>query len=71
MPEGSVEAYKAVAYWSEFSNIVGTVTSIENTEIRSEESTIIYDLTGRPMTDTKHLKSGIYIVDGKKMLVKD
>ena len=31
---------------------------------------IIYDITGRRVLDMKNIKSGIYIVNGKKMLIK-
>lgn len=31
---------------------------------------VIYDLMGRKLTDTENLKSGIYIVNGRKIIVK-
>ena len=42
---------------------------IENSEIINHKSEIIYDIHGRKVIDTENLKSGIYIVNGKKMLV--
>ena len=30
----------------------------------------IYDLTGRKVTDTENLKGGIYIINGRKVVVK-
>jgi uncharacterized repeat protein (TIGR02543 family) len=34
------------------------------------EAQVIYDLTGRKVIDTENLKGGIYIVNGKKVLIK-
>ena len=31
---------------------------------------MIYDLTGRRITDTENLKGGIYIINGKKVMIK-
>ena len=45
------------------------ITGVE--QLRSDnEILIIYDLTGRKVTDSENLKSGIYIVNGKKMMVR-
>lgn len=30
----------------------------------------IYDLTGRRITDTENLKGGIYIINGRKVVIK-
>ncbi|MBO5679001.1 MAG: hypothetical protein J6S11_03470 [Bacteroidaceae bacterium] len=30
----------------------------------------IYDLMGRKVTDTENLTGGIYIIDGKKVIIK-
>ena len=43
---------------------------IDPSTLNSQPSTI-YDLTGRKVTDTENLKGGIYIVNGKKMIIKD
>ena len=68
VPAGSVEAYKEAQYWSDFTNIIGIEAGIENSEIRNENSTIIYDLHGRRVAHPT--KSGIYIVGGKKVVIK-
>ena len=68
VPAGSVEAYKAAAYWNEFTNYVGIETGIENPEIRNHKSEITFDLRGRRVATPT--KDGIYIVDGKKVMVK-
>ena len=45
------------------------ITGVE--QLRSDnEIQVIYDLTGRKVTDPENLKSGIYIVNGKKMMVR-
>ena len=52
------------------------VTYTANIESGIEELTIdnsqltIYDLTGRKVTDTENLKGGIYIVNGRKVVVE-
>jgi hypothetical protein len=68
VPAGSVEDYKAAEYWSDFTNIIGIEAGIENSEIRNENSTLIYDLHGRRVAHPT--KSGIYIVGGKKVVIK-
>lgn len=42
-------------------------TSIENT-VEDNEERVIYDLTGRRISEIT--ESGIYIINGKKVLVK-
>ena len=42
-------------------------TGVEQTIVNGQQTTVIYDLQGRKVTDTKGLK-GIYIVNGKKKL---
>ena len=52
------------------------VTYTANIESGIDQMTIgnsqlmIYDLTGRRITDTENLKGGIYIVNGKKVMIK-
>ena len=45
-------------------------TDIESSEIKIQKSEIIYDLQGRRILNTENLKSGIYIIDGKLVVVK-
>jgi hypothetical protein len=45
-------------------------TRIENAELNAQCSQLIYDLTGRRVLSTENLKGGIYIVNGKKVIVK-
>ena len=47
----------------------GGTTGIEQTTDNSQQTTVIYDLQGRKVTDTEGLK-GIYIIDGRKVIIK-
>ena len=70
VPAGSIEAYKAATGWSDFTNYVGIETGIENPEIRNHKSEITYDLNGRRVTDPESRKGGVYIVGGRKVVIK-
>ena len=45
-------------------------TGIDNSEFTIQNSEFIYDLSGRRITDTEHLEKGVYIVNGKKVVIK-
>ena len=75
VPSSSIDAYKTVAPWSSFKNIV----AIDATDIKSLEGTAtapsdVYDQSGRKVltnvTSLEGLPNGIYIVKGKKILKK-
>ena len=52
-----------------FYYIIGTdFTGIDNTELEDQNSAIIYDLHGRRVENPT--KDGIYIVNGKKVVIK-
>ncbi|MBO7267040.1 MAG: leucine-rich repeat protein [Bacteroidaceae bacterium] len=46
------------------------VSSIENSEISIQNSAVIYDLTGRKVSNMENLKGGIYIINGRKVVIK-
>ncbi len=52
-----------VTYTANIDNGIGTLT-IDYSQLN------IYDLTGRKVTDTVNLKGGIYIINGKKVVIK-
>ncbi len=52
-----------VTYTANIDNGVGQLTD-DNGQLN------IYDLTGRKVTDTENLKGGIYIINGKKVVIK-
>ncbi len=67
---GTKEAYEATADWKEFANIVEMdLTGVEEVKDKADENgvEIVYDLSGRRV-DTP--SKGIYIVNGKKTLIK-
>lgn len=53
-----------VTYTANIDNGIGTLT-IDCSQLN------IYDLTGRKVTDTVNLKGGIYIINGKKVVIND
>ena len=70
VPASALDSYRATAPWSEF----GTIVALTDEEMGVEQFTIdnaritIYDLRGRRVATPT--KDGIYIVDGKKVMVK-
>ena len=52
-----------VTYTANIDNGIGTLT-IDYSQLN------IYDLTGRKVADTENLKGGIYIINGKKVVIK-
>lgn len=52
-----------VTYVANIDNGIGQLTS-------DKSQLTIYDLAGRKVTDTERLKGGIYIVNGKKVVIK-
>ena len=68
VPEGTSEKYKATDGWMDFENIVeGLPEGILSTSM-PETSSALYDLSGRRLQQKP--QKGIYIQDGKKVLVK-
>ena len=72
VPVGSKDAYAAANGWSEFYNIVEMeFTGIDEVvdDVKGENSKVkdVYDLSGRKVTNPT---KGIYIVNGKKVLLK-
>ena len=45
----------------------GETTGIENSELKIENSDVIYDLQGRRV---EKMEKGVYIVNGKKVVIK-
>ena len=68
VPQGSISKYQVMTGWSGFYNIIEMESGIENTELTHQNSPLIYDLHGRRVATPT--KDGIYIVDGKKVMVK-
>ena len=70
VPASALESYKATEPWSRF----GTIVALTDEEMGVEQLTIdnaqltIYDLSGRRVATPT--KDGIYIVNGRKVMVK-
>ena len=71
VPANSVDQYKAAKEWKKFPNILPIQN--ETTDINllriGDGQTPVYDMNGRKVND-KNLKSGLYIKNGKKVVVK-
>ena len=76
VPSGSVDAYKVAPVWGDFENILPIGTTVINGVIISDDGKPfdVYNIQGRKVkantTTLKGLPSGIYIVNGKKLMVK-
>ncbi|WP_197020324.1 MBG domain-containing protein [Prevotella sp. P6B1] len=74
VPEGSVELYKAAPVWCEFQNILAIGSTGINGIIMNGEPQEIYDLQGHKVkakaTTLEGLPRGVYIVNGKKIVLK-
>lgn len=75
VPKGTVAKYKATDGWKNFfKNIVeeGTKTAIDDVEADNKLNTsnIICDINGKrlPATSLDELPSGLYIINGKKVV---
>jgi hypothetical protein len=75
VPEGSVDLYKAANVWKDFVNIlpIGS-TGINGIVLTNDNPQDVYDLHGCKVksktTTLEGLHNGIYIVNGKKQLIK-
>ena len=74
VPEESVGLYKAAPVWKDFQNILAIGTTGINGIIMNDEPQDIYDLQGLKVkakaTSLDGLPNGIYIVNGKKVILK-
>ena len=74
VPKGTVAQYKATDGWKNFKNIVeeDSITAINNVEADNPLNTAnaIYDTNGKhlPVTSLDELPSGLYIINGKKVV---
>ena len=74
VPKGTVDKYKATDGWKNFKNIVeeDSTTAINDVEADNTLNTanVIYDTNGKrlPVTSLDELPSGLYIINGKKVV---
>ena len=67
VPAETAELYRAADQWSAFDNIDEMITGIDAIASDRKGDGTYYNLLGQPV---KNPTSGIYILDGKKVLVK-
>ena len=73
VPQGSLERYQAASVWKNFWTIKEfDPTGIEQLTINNGQLTI-YDLKGRKIEveDLRELEKGVYIINGRKVLIND
>ena len=73
VPQGTLETYRNADEWKNFTDIeefVSSSISLPTLGENNMEEAPIYDLRGVRIPRTDNLPSGIYIRDGKKMIVK-
>lgn len=79
VPKGSLETYKSAMYWKDFLHIRESdeaSASVDDIESDSNEIYNVYNLqgisimTGASKDDLEALAPGIYIINGKKVLIK-
>ena len=69
VPASAVDAYRAVAPWSEFGTVVAIddPTGIKGISVDANQPTVTYSVNGQVVpNDTK----GLHIKNGKKVIVK-
>lgn len=72
VPIGYLSAYMTADQWKEFFFIEDVIDGVDQLIYdSSEQPMVIYDLMGRKVKDTDKIKSGIYIVNGQKMIIKE
>ena len=71
VPKGTKEKYQSTASWNLFTNIVEEeVTAIDRILLGQQGSMTVYDLKGRKINPSQVRKGHVYIVNGKKTVVR-
>jgi hypothetical protein len=75
VPEESIEKYKGATIWSAFKNIQAiSATALNGIMVSDDAAFDVYNLQGRKVksrvTTLKGLSPGVYIVRGKKIVVR-
>ena len=70
VPEESIPAYQQAEGWKEFFNIESLTTGINDIKQDSGKNAPIYNLNGTRVRNTKNMPKGVYIINGKKVMVK-
>ena len=76
VPNNSIDAYKQAAQWKEFFLIEGSTTGIINNIYNKTENVDVYTIDGikrlskASVNEINALPKGVYIVNGKKIVIK-
>ena len=70
IPEGTNDAYMAADQWKEFFFIENLPAGINDIKQDSGKNAPIYNLNGTRVKNTKNMPKGVYIINGKKVMVK-
>ena len=70
VPEESISAYQQAEGWKEFVNIESLTTGINDIKQEIGKIAPVYNLNGTRAKNTKNMPKGVYIINGKKVMVK-
>jgi hypothetical protein len=73
IPEGTNSAYMAADQWKEFffiENVPNAINGVVVDGDDADKNAPVYNLQGMKMQDVDNLPKGVYIINGKKYLVK-
>lgn len=70
VPQGAQDTYQRATGWENFWSIKEFDPSGIDQFTNDNSQMTIYDLNGRKVLDADKIKSGIYIINGKKVFIK-
>ena len=70
IPEGTNDAYMAADQWKEFFFIENLPAGINGIKQEIGKNAPVYNLNGTRVKNTKNMPKGVYIINGKKVMVK-
>ena len=70
IPEGTNDAYMAADQWKEFFFIENLPAGINGIKEEIGKNAPVYNLNGTKVKNTKNMPKGVYIINGKKVMVK-
>lgn len=70
IPEGTNDAYMAADQWKEFFFIENLPAGINGIKEEIGKNAPVYNLNGTRVKNTKNMPKGVYIINGKKVMVK-
>ena len=70
IPEGTNDAYMAADQWKEFFFIENLPAGINGIKLENGKCAPVYNLNGTRVKNTKNMPKGVYIINGKKVMVK-